>query len=280
MGFGTRAGPLPKLGHPKAFSGTEGPKHHRPTAHYHGTALSRPRWLWSLLRLARGPSAGSSRSAGSLRLARGPLYRAPRRASAQGDLRLARDHPQRVGTAAQPPDGTGRIYSSTTPRHRAGVRRRQLALAITPHSGRDRRPLSLHRPLYRYSRRRAGLRSSVRTCLTPPTTVPPTPCAFLSCKTVSGQGRRPSNNNTALDQGKAGAFGTLERHLIRRRVLCPQQSPTRRLLGLQHADTPWARREDGAHARRHALRRSATRKTNCSPPDRGEKGRPIDILHV
>ena len=88
MGFGTRAGPLPKLGRPKAFSGTEGPKHHRPTAHYHGTALSRPRWLWSLLRLARGPSAGCSRSAGSLRLARGPLYRAP---------------PQGLGAGGSPP---------------------------------------------------------------------------------------------------------------------------------------------------------------------------------
>jgi len=71
--------------------------------------------------------AGSSRSAGSLRLARGPLYRAPRKASARGDLRLARDHPRRAGTAAQPPDGTGRIYSSTTPRHRAGVSWRRLS---------------------------------------------------------------------------------------------------------------------------------------------------------
>jgi len=189
MGFGTRAGPLPKLGRPKAFSGTEGPKHHRPRAQHHGTALWRPRRLWSHLRLARGSSAESPRSAGSLRLARGLLYRAPRRASARGDLRLARDHPRRAGTAAQPPDGTGRIYSSTTPRHGAGVRRRQLAPAITPHSGRDWRPLSPRCPLYHYSRHGAGLRSSVRTCLTPPSTVPPAPCTFLSCKTLGGHGR-------------------------------------------------------------------------------------------
>ena len=37
-----------------------------------------------------------------------------------GNLRLARDHPRQTEAAAQPPDGTGRIYSPTTPRHGRG----------------------------------------------------------------------------------------------------------------------------------------------------------------
>jgi len=70
-----------------------------------------------------------------------------------------------------------------------GVRRRQLASAIMPHSGHDRRPLSLRSPLCRHSRHVAGLRSSVRTCLTPPPAVPPTPCTFFPCRTLDGYGR-------------------------------------------------------------------------------------------
>ena len=41
----------------------------------------------------------------------------------RSDLRLVRDHPRRTEAAAQPLDGTGRIYSPTTRRHGAGVRR-------------------------------------------------------------------------------------------------------------------------------------------------------------
>ena len=44
-----------------------------------------------------------------------------------GKLHLARDHPRQTVAATQPPDGTGRIYSPTTPRHGAGVRWSQAA---------------------------------------------------------------------------------------------------------------------------------------------------------
>ena len=111
-----------------------------------------------------------------------------------GNLRLVQDYPRRTEATAQPPRWTGRIYSPTTPRRVAdGVSRRQLALAIMPHNGHDRRLISLHPPLCRYSRRGAGLWSSVRTCLTPPATVSPTPCTFPLRRTFRGHGRRHSN---------------------------------------------------------------------------------------
>ena len=96
----------------------------------------------------------------------------------------------------QPLRGGGRVAD--------GVRRRQLALAIMPHSGRDRRLISLHPPLCRYSRRGAGLWSSVRTCLTTPATVPPTPCTFPLRRTFRGHGRRPSNTVRLLTRARLG----------------------------------------------------------------------------
>ena len=119
-----------------------------------------------------------------------------------------------------------------------GVRRRQLASAIMPHSGRDWRPLSLRSPLCRHSRHVAGLRSSVRTCLTPPPTVPPTPCTFFPCRILGGHGRRPSNNSTALDQGKTCPAVPSTSHLLRHEALRAQQSSPRHILALQDADTP------------------------------------------
>jgi len=124
------------------------------------------------------------------------------------------------------------------------VRRRQLASAITPHSGCDRHLLNLRPPLCRCSRCSAGLRSSVRTCLTPPPTVLPTPCTFLPCRTLGGHGRRPSNNSTALDQGKICPAAPSMSYLIRREALCAQQSSPRRQLAPQDADTPWAQSKD------------------------------------
>ena len=103
-----------------------------------------------------------------------------------GGRKLRLNHPAgRDAFTRQPLRGGGRVAD--------GVRRRQLALAIMPHSGRDRRLISLHPPLCRYSRRGAGLWNSVRTCLTPPATVPPTPCTFPLRRTFRGHGRRPSN---------------------------------------------------------------------------------------
>ena len=132
-----------------------------------------------------------------------------------------------------------------------GVRRRQLASAIMPHSGRDQRPLSMRPPLCRYSQHGAGLRNSVRTCLTPPPTVPPTPCTFFPCKTLDGHWRRPSDNSTALDQGKTCPAAPLTSHLLRREAPRAQQSSPRHQLALQDADTPWAQSKDtqGRHPR-------------------------------
>ena len=125
-----------------------------------------------------------------------------------------------------------------------GVRRRQLASAIMPHGGRDRHPLSLHPALCRYSRHGAGLRSSERTCLTPPPTVPPNPCTFFPCRTFGGHGRRPSNNSTALDQRKTCPTAPSTSHLLRREAPRAQQSSPHHQLALQDADTPWAQSKD------------------------------------
>ena len=114
-----------------------------------------------------------------------------------GGWKLRLNHPTGRGTfTRQPLRGVGRVAD--------GVRRHQLALAIMPHSGRDRRLISPHPPLYRYSRRRAGLWSSVRTCLTPPATVPPTPCTFPLRRTFRGHGRRPSNAARLLTGARLG----------------------------------------------------------------------------
>ena len=75
---------LPKLGRPKPLQAQKSQVQARPTARHPDTAPLRPRQPWSNLRLARGCSAEAFRSAGNLRLIRGSLSRAPRRASARG----------------------------------------------------------------------------------------------------------------------------------------------------------------------------------------------------
>ena len=114
-----------------------------------------------------------------------------------GGWKLRLNHPTVRGAfTRQPLRGVGRVAD--------GVRRRQLALAIMPHSGRDRRLISLHPPLCRYSRRRAGLWNSMRTCLTPPATVSPTPCTFPLRRTIREHGRRPSNAVRLLTGARFG----------------------------------------------------------------------------
>jgi len=102
-----------------------------------------------------------------------------------------------------------------------------------PHSGRDRRLISPHPPLCRCSRRGAGLRSPVRTCLTPPVTVPPTPCTFPLRRTLRGHGRRPSNAVRLLTGARLG-----RRHPDVR-LYAPLQSTPHRQLALQDTDTSW-----------------------------------------
>jgi len=114
-----------------------------------------------------------------------------------GGRKLRLNHPAgRDAFTRQPLRGGGRVAD--------GVSRRQLALAIMPHSGHDRRLISLHPPLCRYSRRRAGLWNSVRTCLTPPATVSPTPCTFPLRRTFREHGRRPSNTVRLLTGARFG----------------------------------------------------------------------------
>ena len=120
-----------------------------------------------------------------------------------GGRKLWLDHPAGRDTfTRQPLRGGGRVAD--------GVRRRQLALAIMPHSGRDRHLISLHPPLCRYSRRGAGLWNSMRTCLSLSATMPPTLCTFPLCRTL---GRLPwaatLGHSTAFDRGKTGVFNTL-----------------------------------------------------------------------
>ena len=156
-------------------------------AHHHGTAPPRPRQPWNNLRPARGLPAEAPRRAGDLRLARGSLSRALRGPSAQGKLRLARAPLGRLRWQPNLPTGRGAFTRQplhSMGRESDGVRRRKPTSITMPHSERDRRLLNLHPPLCHYSRCGAGLRHPVRTCLTPPATVLPTPCTFLPCRTL------------------------------------------------------------------------------------------------
>jgi hypothetical protein len=119
-----------------------------------------------------------------------------------------------------------------------GVRWHQLASATMPHSGRHRRLHDLRPPLCRYSRRGAGLRRSVRTCLTPPTTVLPTPCTFLPCRTLGGHGRRPWDTIRPLTGARPEPSAPSTPYLFRRKALLPQQSSPRHQLTPQGTDTP------------------------------------------
>jgi hypothetical protein len=133
------------------------------------------------------------------------------------NLRLVRDRPRRTGAAAQPPDETSaftRQLLHSIGRESGGVRRRQLASAIMPHSRHDRRLISLRPLLCRCSQRRAGLQSPVRTCLTPPTTGLPTPCTFLPCRTLGGHGKRPSNTVRASTEARPAPSTHSTPHLI------------------------------------------------------------------
>ena len=114
-----------------------------------------------------------------------------------GGRKLQLNHPTgRDAFTRQPLRSEGRVAD--------GVRRRQLALAIMPHSGCDRRLISLRPPLCRYSQRGAGLWSPVRTCLTPPATVSPTLCTFPLRRTFRGHGWRPSNTVRLLTGARLG----------------------------------------------------------------------------
>ena len=149
------------------------------------------------------------------------------------------------GPKQRPNPSMGRDAFTRQPLHgmgreSGGVRQHQLASAIMPHSGCNQRPVSLHPPLCRCSRCRAGLRSPVRTCLTPPTTVLPTPCTFLPCKTLGGHGRRPSNTVRSSTKATPVPSTYSMPHLIRRKTLLTQQSSPRRQLALQDTDMPWA----------------------------------------
>ena len=147
---------------------------HRPTPRYVHPRPQQPR---SDLHLARGSLSralcGPS-ARGKLRLARAPL----------GRLRRRPNHPMGLGTfTRQLVRGVGRVSD--------GVGRRQLASATMPHSERDRHLLNLRPPLCRYSRRGAGLRRTVRTCLSPSATVPPTLCTFPLARPLAGVGGNP-----------------------------------------------------------------------------------------
>jgi len=114
----------------------------------------------------------------------------PRRRS---NPHLVRDRPRRTGATAQPPDGTDaftRQLLHSTGRESGGVRRHQLASAIMLHSGYDRRLINLHPLLCCCSQYRAGLQSSVRTCLTPP----PLCCLLLVLFSLAGPSKGMGND--------------------------------------------------------------------------------------
>ena len=187
-----------------------------------------------------------------------------------GGQKLRLNHPVGRDTfTRQPLRGGGRVAD--------GVRRRQLALAIMPHSGRDRHLISLHPPLCRYSRRGAGLWNSVRTCLTPPATVPPTPYTFPLRTTFRGHERRPSNAVRLLTRARLG--WRHPRCLTSSDVgFCALLQPSpRRLTGAtgQGCAPGMGGRicKDDGHDLRHAPQRSATGRTNYSPPDHGGRRR-------
>ena len=114
----------------------------------------------------------------------------------------------------RPNHPTGRGTFTRQPLHSMGwesygVRRRRLASASMPHSRRERRLLNLRPPLCYYSRRGVGLRRSVRTCLTPPTTVPSTLVLFSSLQDPRPAWATTLRHRTILDQGKTVDSNTL-----------------------------------------------------------------------
>ena len=146
-----------------------------------------------------------------------------------GGRKLRLDHPAgRDAFTRQPLRGGGRVAD--------GVRRRQLALAIMPHSGHDRRLISLHPPLCRYSRRGAGLRRTVRTYLSPSATVLPTSCAFFPCRTLGGHGQRPPNTVRASTEARPAPSTPSTPHLIRRRGAARQLFSVSKLISRWRAD--------------------------------------------
>jgi len=156
-----------------------------------------------------------------------------------------------------------------------GVERHQLVSATMPHSEHDRRLLNLHSPLCRYSRRRAGLRRTVRTCLSPSATVPPTLYTFPLYRTLGGRGQRPSDTVQPLTGERPESSAPSTPHLIQRGVLRTSTAITTPLTGVTgqgRAPGMGGRiREDDDHDLRHAPQHSATGKTHCSPPDQGGK---------
>jgi len=98
----------------------------------------------------------------------------------------------RLGQRSNYPTGQAHLLP-TTPRHGKGVRRRQMASATTPCSGRDRRPVSMLQALCRYSWCMVDLRNAVKTGLTPPRYCTAYPLYFLLCRTLGRHGRRPSD---------------------------------------------------------------------------------------
>jgi hypothetical protein len=106
-------------------------------------------------------------------------------------------------------------------------------LAIMPHSEHDRRLIIPHPPLCHCSRRGAGLRSPVRTCQTPPATVPPTPCTFPLRRTLRGHGRRPPNAVRLFTGARLG-----RRHPDAR-LYTPLQPTPHHQLALQDTNTSW-----------------------------------------
>jgi len=186
-----------------------------------------------------------------------------------GGRKLRLNHPAgRDAFTHQPLRGGGRVAD--------GVRRRQLALAIMPHSGRDRRLISLHPPLCRYSRRGAGLWNSVRTCLTPPPLCR-LPLALFSPQDFQTAWAATLECSTALDRGKTWAAAPSTPHPIRRGILHTSTAITTPLTGATgqgRAPGMGGRiRKDDGHGLRHAPQRSATGMTNCSPPDHGGRSR-------
>ena len=145
-----------------------------------------------------------------------------------------------------------------------------------PHSGRDRRLLNLRPPLCHYSRREAGLRHTVRTCLSPSATVPPTLCTFPLCRTLSGHGQRPSNTVRPLTGMRQPSVAPSALRLAKREGQCTLQPLPCRLLMLQDWDMSWAQSKDFQGLRPHPAPCSTVlgnRNHQLFSPDSGRKGR-------
>jgi hypothetical protein len=204
-----------------------------------------------------------------------------------GKLCLARDHPRQTVAAAQLPDGTGRIYSPTTPRHGResdGVKWRQPASATTPHSGRDRRPVRLFRPLCRYSRRGEGLRRPVWPSLTPPRHCTAYPLYFPPLQDPRRAWATTLGRGMALDWGKTNVCSTLD-------VLPHPTQGTAHSAAIATPSTGatghggalgtvggFARMTTTPDAILHSIRRQE--RPTVLPRIGGRRDDPVDILHV